>query len=201
MKTFLTLCFIALTVPLKLSKKIPKITVYIESLCPDCKNFILDSFRPFHETIRKPNLVDLEFVPFGNAKEAFNNSTQKWDFTCQHKENECYGNLMQTCALNTVDKKKAYDFIICVDEHIYKMDKDFDKTLDLCLANDEEAKNIIKKCVASDYGNKYQHEMALKTKAHKYVPWILVNGVHDVDAENEIIASLTNYICSKSSCY
>ena len=45
--------------------------------------------------------------------------------------------------------------------------------------------------------------MAQKTLEHKYVPWILVDGVHDTQAENLIIESLIDYVCGddRSKCF
>ena len=53
-------------------------------------------------------------------------------------------------------------------------------------------------------GNYYQHQMAQKTDInHKWVPWIVVNGVHDEKVENDIIASLIDYLCGddRTKCY
>ena len=72
------------------------------------------------------------------------------------------------------------------------------------MANDQTNLGLIKECVSSDIGNYYQHQMALKTdKNHLWVPWVVVDGVHDIEAENQIIESLTDYLCGddKSKCY
>ena len=181
-----------------------KIQVYIESLCPDCVNFITKSFKNFIEKVEKPNLADIEFIPFGNAKEVYNETTKKYDFTCQHGENECYGNLIETCSIQIMGRIPSYEVILCIESNIAKNNKDFDKTLADCLSNDEENLNLIKNCITSDMGNYYEHQMAQKTDTnHKYVPWVVVNGEHDVDAENQIIENLIDYVCGddKTYCY
>ena len=100
-------------ISLSLSQKhVPKIQVYIESLCPDCVNFITKSFKDFYDQVSKPNLAEIEFIPFGNAEEAYNETTGKWDFTCQHKENECYGNLIETCVIQNLGRVNSYEKII-----------------------------------------------------------------------------------------
>ena len=181
----------------------PKIQVYIESLCPDCVNFITKSFKDFYEKVQNANLADIEFIPFGNAKEVYNTTTKKYDFDCQHGENECYGNLIETCAIQVMGKIKSYETILCIESNIAGFDKNFDKTLEYCLSNDKTTLEEIKTCVGSDMGNYYEHQMAQKTGDHKWVPWIIVNGVHDENVENQIIASLTDYLCGddKSKCY
>ena len=185
-------------------KHIPKIQIYIESLCPDCYFFITKSFKSFYENIKNPNLAEIEFIPYGNAQEVYNSQNKLWEFTCQHGEPECYGNLIETCAIQTLGKIKSYETIICLESNIEEYDFDFDKTLEYCMANDQTNLGLIKECVSSDIGNYYQHQMALKTdKNHLWVPWVVVDGVHDIEAENQIIENLTDYLCGddKSKCY
>ena len=191
-------------ISLSLSQKhVPKIQVYIESLCPDCVNFITKSFKDFYEQVSKPNLAEIEFIPFGNAEEAYNETTGKWDFTCQHKENECYGNLIETCVIQNLGRVNSYEKIICIESNIANFNLNFDKTLEYCFKNDDDTLNEVKKCVDSDLGNYYEHQMAQKTGKHSWVPYILVDGVHDVQVENQIIKSLIDYLCGddKSKCY
>ena len=181
----------------------PKIQVYIESLCPDCINFITKSFKDFYESVQKPNLAEIEFIPFGNANETYNNETKKYEFKCQHNENECYGNLIETCAIQMMGRIKSYSVIICIETNIENYEEDFNKTLEFCLSDDKETLEEIKECVKSDIGNFYQHQMAQKTKEHKYVPWIIVDDYHDKDDEKAIIESLIEYICGedKTKCF
>ena len=182
---------------------IPKIQVYIESLCPDCVEFITTSFKDFYEKVEKPNLAEIEFIPFGNAKEKYNTSTQQYDFECQHGENECYGNLMETCAIQIQGRVKSYETILCIETNIAKYQKNFDKTLEFCLSEDVNTLEEIQGCMKSDIGNLYEHQMAQKTLNHSWVPWVVVDGYHDEKIENEIIASLINYLCGddKTKCY
>ena len=183
---------------------VPKIQVYIESLCPDCINFITNSFKDFYEKVQKPNLADIEFIPFGNAKEVYNQTTKKYDFTCQHGDNECYGNLVETCSIQILGRIQSYSTILCIETNIAKYQKDFDKTLEFCLSNDQTSLQQVKDCIKSDLGNFYEHQMAQKTdEAHKWVPWVVVNGVHDENVENAIISSLIDFVCGddKTKCY
>ena len=99
---------------------------------------------------------------------------------------------------------QSYSTILCIESNIANYGKDFDKTLEFCLSNDKTNLDEIKECVKSDMGNYYQHQMAQKTDInHKWVPWIVVNGVHDEKVENDIIASLIDYLCGddKTKCY
>ena len=140
-------------------------------------------------------------MPFGNAEEKFNNESHRWEFSCQHKENECYGNLMQTCAINLMGVEGSYDLIICLFNHIFEYDKNFDKTLDFCVNSELHYESYIQSeilsCTQSDIGNEYQHQMAQKTGKHNHVPWIIVDGEYDLDVENKIIDSLIDFICKE----
>jgi interferon gamma-inducible protein 30 len=184
-------------------KHVPKIQVYIESLCPDCYNFIVGSFKDFYEKVKRPNLAQIEFIPYGNAKEEYNTQTKKWEFTCQHGEPECYGNLIETCAIQKMGRVNSYSAILCLESNIEEYDFDFDKTLEFCFKEDQTTLDEIKACVSSDMGNLYEHQMAQKTESHFWVPWVVVDGVHDIDVENQILESLIDYVCGddKSKCY
>ena len=185
-------------------KYVPKIQVYIESLCPDCMNFLLKSFKSFYENVNNPNLAEIEFITYGNAKESYNTTMNQWEFTCQHGENECYGNLIETCAIQTMGRINSYPALLCIESNIEEYELDFDRTIEYCFEKDQDTLAKIKECVNSDMGNIYMHQMAQKTDTnHKWVPWIVVDGVHDIDVENRIIESLTDYLCGddQSKCF
>ena len=184
-------------------KTIPKITIYMESLCPYCIQFITTSIKEFYTKVTKPNLAYIEIIPYGNAKEVYDSSTNKYSFTCQHGDNECYGNLISTCSLNVLGRINGQLNIICLLENIYNFNRNFDITLEYCLSSQPDILQEIKDCVKSDIGNIYQHQMAQKTGDHLGVPWILVDGVYDDDTTDQIWTSLIDYLCGddKSKCY
>ena len=184
-------------------KTIPKITIYMESLCPYCIQFITTSIKEFYTKVTKPNLAYIEIIPYGNAKEVYDSSTNKYSFTCQHGDNECYGNLISTCSLNVLGRINGQLNIICLLENIYNFNRNFDLTLEYCLSSQPDILQEIKDCVKSDIGNIYQHQMAQKTGDHLGVPWILVDGVYDDDTTDQIWTSLIDYLCGddKSKCY
>jgi interferon gamma-inducible protein 30 len=45
-------------------------------------------------------IMNLTLIPYGNAKESFDNKTKLWKFTCQHGADECWGNLFHSCLIN-----------------------------------------------------------------------------------------------------
>ena len=47
-----------------------KIELYYETLCPYCKNFIVENFKNAYKTLLKyPNLITFDFIAYGNVKE------------------------------------------------------------------------------------------------------------------------------------
>jgi len=175
----------------------------MESLCPYSIEFITTSIKEFYTKVTKPNVADIEIIPYGNANEIYDPTTKKYLFTCQHGDNECYGNLILTCSINILGRIRGQLNLICILDNIYKNNRDFDLTLEECLSSDTESLQEIKDCVKSDIGNQYQHQMAEKTLDHLGVPWILVDGIYDEETNDKIWESLIDYLCGddKSKCY
>ena len=193
---FLYIIFISFIInKIQAQKTIPKITIYMESLCPYCIEFITTSIKEFYEKVTKPNVAFIEMIPYGNAEEIYDSTTNKYSFKCQHGENECYGNLISTCSLNILGRINGQKNIICLLENIYGFGRNFDLTLEHCLSSEPDILQEIKDCVQSDIGNMYQHQMAQKTGKHLGVPWILVDGEYDEDTNDKIWTSLVDYLC------
>ncbi|KAJ8383324.1 hypothetical protein AAFF_G00221840 [Aldrovandia affinis] len=166
--------------------------LYYESLCPGCRQFLTQQLFPTWIMLR--DIMDVQLVPYGNAQESFDG--KKYHFTCQHGEDECLGNMIETCVLNLA-ASTAYQIIYC-------MESSFDvlKAAQLCVElNAPSIKwESIMDCVKGDQGNKLMHENAQKTEAlnppHKYVPWVTINGEHTDDLQNKAMSSLFNLVCS-----
>ena len=74
--------------------------MYIESLCPDSKAFVVDQLLPTFNALANANppILTVNIVPFGNAQMTFNKHSTKnpsLNFTCQHKDQECVGNIIE----------------------------------------------------------------------------------------------------------
>ena len=90
------------------------VELYFESLCPYCQQFILGSLKTAASTKDLWTIADFKAYPYGNARTIQNGSS--WSFTCQHGVNECYGNMIEACAINTYDwYTQALPFIICLE--------------------------------------------------------------------------------------
>ncbi len=68
------------------------LSIYYETLCPDCRQFISTQVWNAYQSIL--DIVNITFVPYGNARELYRPETQLYQFYCQHGAEECYGNLI-----------------------------------------------------------------------------------------------------------
>jgi len=57
----------------------------------------------------------------------------------------------------------------------------------------------VQKCANGAEGNALMHEIAVKTEglspSHQYVPWIVVDGIHNDQVQEEAQENLLNYVC------
>ena len=62
--------------------------------------------------------------------------------------------------------------------------------------NDNDTWDIIKNCIQTN-GNYLQHLMGIKTKKEgvNYVPWIVINGIHNRYEQFKAQNELCKYIC------
>lgn len=169
------------------------VTLYFESLCPDCKRFISGQLWRAWNLV--PSIMKLTLVPFGNARES--KGIGKWKFTCQHGKEECVGNVIETCAINiTKDINVYFPFIHCMENSTSERPEE---AAEKCSQHFKVDYDAITKCANSDMGNQLEHQMALKTMAlnppHKYVPWVTINGVHTEEMEKKVEDDLVKLLC------
>lgn len=67
-------------------------TIYYETLCADCRQFITTQVWFAYQAVA--DIMNLTFIPYGNAHEVYRPETQLYQFYCQHGADECYGNLI-----------------------------------------------------------------------------------------------------------
>ncbi|KAL0333172.1 UNVERIFIED_CONTAM: GILT-like protein F37H8.5 [Sesamum angustifolium] len=93
------------------------LSVYYESLCPYCANFIVNHLvNIFHTDLL--NIVNLRLVPWGNTRIGSNDS-----WICQHGVDECELDVTEACAINTWPRVEAhFKFIYCV-ERLHLMNR------------------------------------------------------------------------------
>ncbi|XP_016331558.1 gamma-interferon-inducible lysosomal thiol reductase-like [Sinocyclocheilus anshuiensis] len=168
------------------------VSLYYESLCPGCRQFLVLQLVPTF--IMLQDIMDIDLVPYGNAQEKEDQG--KYIFTCQHGEDECLGNMIETCLWSMLGIN-AFPVIFCMESGV-----DVLKAAQPCLGVyfPDTKWDSVMNCVKGEEGNKLMHQNAVKTNAlkppHEYVPWITVNGEHTDALQDKAMASLFNLVCS-----
>ena len=177
----------------------PKValTLYFESLCPDCQLFIRQQLYPTY--LKVGEIVNLTLVPYGNAEET--RKGDKWVFECQHGPKECQGNLIETCALHQLNNiSVSFPFIHCFEEKTERSQDPQPTAIAVKCANSMGIEYApIYTCVNGPLGNELEHKMAQKTNAlepqHEYVPWVTINGNHTEKLQQEAENDLLKLVC------
>ncbi|XP_012675625.1 gamma-interferon-inducible lysosomal thiol reductase [Clupea harengus] len=165
-----------------------ELTLYYESLCPGCRDFITQQLYPTWTLLR--DILRVNLVPYGNAKEMQN------AVICQHGEPECHVNLVEACILHTTSHE-AFHVINCMESA-----SDVLTAAQSCLqlfAPSVRWENI-SSCVRGPLGRSLIHENAAKTRAlnpaHTHVPWVTFNGMYTDELEDQAMSSLFHLVCS-----
>ncbi|QCD77831.1 gamma-interferon-responsive lysosomal thiol protein-like [Vigna unguiculata] len=161
--------------------------LYYESLCPYSANFIVNHLPKIFTTDLIP-VVDLKFVPWGNAKLRPNAT-----INCQHGPNECLLNTVEACAIDTwPELGMHFLFIYCVEDMVHQRRVNEWESCFETLHLDSEP---IKQCYNSEHGKQLELQYAAETDAlqppHKYVPWVVVDG----EPLYEDYENFLSYIC------
>jgi len=168
--------------------------LYYETLCPFCKIFIREQVYPVYK-MAGPSLFNLSLIPFGNAKETWNGTM--YQYSCQHGHKECVGNLYETCGLELIaNKTEQLEFIYCMEG---VKSEDFHEFASKCAGHVGLSSSLLKTCFESTVGNRLQHKMAVRTNSlsppHKYVPWIVVDGIHNDKIQDDATSNLLRLFC------
>ncbi|KAL1427714.1 hypothetical protein MTO96_017150 [Rhipicephalus appendiculatus] len=172
-------------------EKAVNITLYYEGLCPGCHLFILDQLHPTYAKLQ--DYLNVDILPFGNARMHVVNGTVTFD--CQHGPDECYINEVQTCAVKYVHPtRKLLDFVACMLSH--------NKPTEAGKPCAEKAGTdwgVLDKCSTGPEGTQLLYEMGKRTRDHKprieYVPWIEVNGAHNLTIQEQAQGQLFHFTC------
>jgi interferon gamma-inducible protein 30 len=128
-------------------------------------------------------MADVHLYPYGNAREK--QSAEGWEFTCQHGPTECFGNVIEACALKYItDPLAQQKFFVCVETHVRgQKHPDFKNAAMACTTDAASIMN----CANGKEGMDLQHTIAVETEQlnprHTHVPWIVVDGVHEQQTE------------------
>lgn len=175
-----------------------EVTLYMESLCPDCKTFFKNQFYPTWLKLNASGIMTVDVVPYGNAKETIKG--HRWIFDCQHGPAECEGNQIETCAVGLLsdrpDQWMAY--LSCIEER--STADNMLQVAELCARTLNISFEHINTCSHNEWGDKLEHWMAERTQTLNpplsYVPWVTINGVHNEDIQKLAESNLLQLVCS-----
>eukprot|EP00090_Calanus_glacialis_P005123 TRINITY_DN1393_c0_g1_i4.p1 TRINITY_DN1393_c0_g1~~TRINITY_DN1393_c0_g1_i4.p1 ORF type:complete len:242 (-),score=65.48 TRINITY_DN1393_c0_g1_i4:299-1024(-) len=172
------------------------VELYYESFCPGCRNFLTTMLYPAFDKLRDSGIMKAAIYPYGNAHES-KNPDGTWKFECQHGEPECVGNILEVCIMQQLnwDVNMYLPVISCMEA----ADDPVSSAKGCLSALSSVSYDAVKKCASGKEGNKLEHAMGAKTEAlsppHKYVPWIVINGEHTDELQNEAQTNLVALVC------
>ncbi|KAI1286710.1 Gamma-interferon-inducible lysosomal thiol reductase [Halotydeus destructor] len=171
-----------------------KVSLYYETLCPYCRDFITGQLYPTFKKVGP--ILDIDLVPYGNA-----NYTMRPDgsiyYQCQHGPVECYVNQIHSCLFERyTDTEFRLNFLNCTESS--KPTRDSVKQCAQASSIDFES---LDNCASQLSGQQLEYKMALKTEQlvppHQFVPWILINDVHS-DADQDLAETdLLKLVCTR----
>jgi interferon gamma-inducible protein 30 len=172
-----------------------KVDLYFQTICHDSRQFIVDQVKAAQNTADFWKICDFDLYPYGNANRR--KKGDEWEIICQHGPKECEGNILETCTLKLYEKySQAIPFIICLEEGA----PNWDTAGAACAAKGGLDWSKITGCASSETGHKYELEMADATESlnpqRTEVPWILINGEHSYEVNDEVQRDLVGYVCS-----
>lgn len=196
---------VSLPAAVDVQEKKVKIEIFYETKCPSCQAFISRTLNQVWEDEEFRRRIKVHFYPYGNAQtlrthdiapgykywhEEMDAEGMDYMFPCQHGPDECFGNMLQACAIDSLNEQaKIVPFIIC-------METFSNKSLELAAwdCGNEQGVDLqkIKTCMQSSHGNRLMYKFANHTDTlaspagpKAYVPWITIDGIHAEAAEKD----------------
>jgi len=172
-----------------------KIELYYMPQCPGCRQLISTSISEAFQTAGFSDMADVEFKPWG-----FHHREDG------HPVGRIFDNVLESCALQTIGNQHQdlqFMYIECIDRtgtfetNPSNVDRSCAKVIGLTNAQTKQ----IEECAISPEGKaiaeKYLREGENMEMA--YAPWIVVNGHHSKEQEDQVWNSLFHYVCEMYS--
>lgn len=169
------------------------VTLYSESLCPDCIHFITGVWWQVYSTPDVAAIISWNQVVFGNAQIVSNTS-----ITCQHGATECKDNLAQTCAQHVAGGNVSawLPFIHCMETHGSNQAA-FAKTCAAAAGIDYPA---LETCWTGAEGLQLELAAGAATGAlqppHQFVPWVTLGDTPGTFCSNSDCDNFLAAVCA-----
>eukprot|EP00092_Neocalanus_flemingeri_P000512 GFUD01000544.1.p1 GENE.GFUD01000544.1~~GFUD01000544.1.p1 ORF type:complete len:280 (-),score=59.65 GFUD01000544.1:239-1078(-) len=174
--------------------KVVKVDVYYECLCPDSRYFVLHELLPTFEKVG--SMMDIHLWPYGKATTTV---TEKgYEFSCQHGEQECIGNIYHACVEKIVeDMTKKLELIKCMISDNYEPENIAKK----CASEGGIDFEEIQTCASGQEGKELHFKAGQKTEAlHpkvSFIPTIEIDD--DQNSQKAILKNLLKEVCASYS--
>ncbi|CAN7942074.1 unnamed protein product, partial [Ixodes hexagonus] len=163
-------------ISISVSVKKIEMTVVYESLCPYSRRFVYGQLLPVFSKLG--SFISLTMLPFGKARVRNETDGQGNIITrisCQHGENECVGNKIETCVLRVVKQTlTAVKIVACMSQNSSPHTAG-----QSCVETNGVKWSQIDACVRQ-HGDEYELEVAKTTWSYQNVvtrvPLIIVDG-------------------------
>eukprot|EP00697_Spironema_sp_BW2_P015367 gnl/Spiro4/6184_TR3177_c0_g1_i1.p1 gnl/Spiro4/6184_TR3177_c0_g1~~gnl/Spiro4/6184_TR3177_c0_g1_i1.p1 ORF type:complete len:237 (+),score=42.79 gnl/Spiro4/6184_TR3177_c0_g1_i1:34-711(+) len=144
--------------------------IYIEALCPGCQQWTTTTFKNTLAAIG--GIMDVTWVPYGNAQGTYAGG----GITCQHGEEECKGNMMESCVLFVAPKiAQWFPVMDCMEAS-----GDPFTNAKSCVTQSGVNWTAVNQCYNGQQGKTLQDQAAAVTNnlqpPHQWTPWIVVAG-------------------------
>jgi len=171
--------------------KLVKLDVYYECLCPDSRYFVLHELLPTFEKVG--SMMDIHLWPYGKAS---TKETKKgYEFSCQHGEQECIGNIYHACVDKKVeDPAKKLEIIKCMISDNYEPENSAKK----CASEGGIDFEEIQTCASGSEGQELHYQAGLKTEALNpkvsFIPTIEID--ESQNSQKAILKNLLKEVCA-----
>lgn len=182
-----------------------RVEIFYEALCPFCERLFNASFRKIWEDAEFRERVDLTLLPFGNARVTGRRRLEAgylfWHpdasnptVRCQHGEQECLGNEIQSCAIDLIGTREAASLVLCMAGQNVQ-GYGIEKASYECMEELHIDRDKVKQCLGSRRSSRmtirHGRRSTRRSLKRKYVPWVMMNGRHEeLDEEHDLVRPL-----------
>lgn len=172
-------------VPSTSSVKRVNVTLYGESLCPDCRHMVLEVIAPMLEK-GLGDVMDLRYVAYGNVREGKSDGEGTKGIKCQHGAQECLMNKYINCAQEDgVGNSNAavwFPYVACLADDLapLRSSEEYGDRSRECASQAGLSASQLQECAEGAHGEALERRAGEETDGlvpeHNFVPWMLVNG-------------------------